>query len=123
MFLFKYPLSNSYEGIAVVSIRIKDASALLHFRIFFLNSFAYGRRDDGIRAGSARIFAFQRNPVNSIGVFMKLVVTQLALDKPKNEQANGHAGSQAENVNQGVNLSLEKVSDGDFEIVAEHMMV
>jgi len=63
------------------------------------------------------------DPVDAVGVDVVAVVTELIGDVQDDQQADGQAGSEADDVEGGKALAFPEAAEGYLEVVAEHGMV
>lgn len=61
-----------------------------------------------------------RHPDNPIHIFMVAVIAKLMFDKQQDQNADGHAHRQTENIDTHIERMLFGVSGDDFEVVADH---
>ena len=59
-------------------------------------------------------------PVDPLRVGMVTIIAQFVLNIKHDKNAAGHPESKSENVDSGVSLVLEEVTEGDFQVVYEH---
>jgi hypothetical protein len=60
------------------------------------------------------------DPIDSLGVDVVAIVTELIGDVQDDQQTNTQAGSEADDVESSKALAFPEASDCDLEIVAEH---
>ena len=58
---------------------------------------------------------------NSVAFFMEPVAAFLILDKDDDHQADGHAESKSENIDNRKAFVLEQCSESDFKIISNHV--
>jgi len=63
------------------------------------------------------------DPIDAVGVDVVTVVAELIGDVQDDQEADGEAGSEADDVEGGKALAFPEAAEGDLEIVAEHGMV
>jgi hypothetical protein len=68
-------------------------------------------------------FNISIEPVNTVEVLIKLIITKLEPDIHKNQEASCHPNSQPNNIYQRKAFMPPKVTEGDFYIVLYHNLV
>ena len=79
-----------------------------------------GRRPELVDARVAFVRPVGRDPVDAVGFLMEPVIAELVDDVKRDEDRGRDPHGQAEDVEEGIPLVLEKVPGGHFQVILEH---
>ena len=67
-----------------------------------------------------RVLSVQHHPVDAVSMLMEIIIAEFTADKKDDQEAHGHAHSEAKYIDQCKSLPFKEAPDRDFDIVPEH---
>ena len=76
-------------------------------------------RDGEVRTGIVEV-DIRIQAINTIGIPVIAVIVPFIGDIQYDQQANGQAGGEADNVHGGKSLAFPQIAEGDLQVISEH---